>query len=34
MNSKEFKAMARKFGDDEDDPEVAALNKEMLKYGK
>jgi len=33
MNSKEFKAMAKKFGDDEVDPELAALNKEMAKYG-
>ncbi|CDW72042.1 UNKNOWN [Stylonychia lemnae] len=33
-NSKEFKAMAKKFGDDEEDPDIAALNKEMAKYEK
>lgn len=31
MNSKEFQAMSKKFGHDDEDPDIAALHKEMLK---
>ena len=34
MNSKEFKGLFADIGEEENDPEMAALYKDMHKYGK